>query len=73
MLTRDDLAEIGSIVKSQIQTELEPIKKDLGDIKKRVRKIEKTTDVMVKSFDEEDVRLHKRVSKIEQHLGLPKN
>lgn len=73
MLTKDDLKEIGRVVKSQIQTELEPIKKDLTDVKKGVRKIEKTTDVMIDMFDVADVKLQKRVTRIEEHLNLPKN
>lgn len=73
MLTKDDLQQIGTVVQNQIQKELEPIKKDLSEVKKKVTRIEKTVNIMVKAFDEEEVRLHKRVTKIEQHLGFPKN
>lgn len=62
MLTQDDLNQIKKIV--------EPLGKDIKDVKKRVKRIEKTTDVMIKVFDREDVKLHKRVTKIEEHLGF---
>ncbi len=45
MLTKRDLEMIGDLVDikldSKLDLKLEPIKKDLGDVKKRVRKIEK--------------------------------
>ncbi len=65
MLTKDDLKEIKNL--------LNPLEKDLGDVKKRVRKIEKTTDTMIDIFDVADVKLQKRVTRIEEHLDLPKN
>lgn len=65
MLTKDDLKEIKNL--------LNPLEKDLRDVKKRVRKIEKTADVMIGMFDAADVKLQKRVTRIEEHLNLPKN
>ena len=56
-----------------VQKSLGEVSKDLSIVHKRVRKIEETTDIMVKVFDEADVKLHQRVTKIEKHLGFPKN
>lgn len=67
MLTQDDLNEIKKIV-DPLSRDISDVKKDLKDVKKRVRKIEKTTDVVIKVFDKEDVRLHKRITKLEEHL-----
>ncbi len=47
-----------------------PVKKDLTDIKKRVKRIEKTVDVMNDQFDREIVRTQKRVDGIEENLNL---
>lgn len=59
MLTTDDLEQIKKILDDRIG----PLTKDLKDVKKRVRKIEKTTDVMIKFFNKEDLMLQKRVEK----------
>lgn len=62
MLTNNDLVQIKSL--------LIPLEKDVKDIKKRVRKTEKTVDVMIDQLDKEIVGTQKRVTKIEEHLRL---
>ncbi len=66
MLTNSDLKEIKNIVYNTV----EPLSKDIKDVKKRVRKIEKTVDIAIKMFNEDDVKLARRVKKIEGHLNL---
>lgn len=66
MLTKSDIEQIGSV----IENKLEPVKKDLKSLKRKVNKIDKTLDVVVKNYDEGDVRLERRVRKIEQHLSI---
>lgn len=46
------------------------LKKDVGFLKKNVRYIKKTVDVMIDLFDRQDIKLIKRVDKIEAHLGF---
>jgi hypothetical protein len=53
-----------------IQEELQPVKKDIKKIDRRLKRLTKTVDIMGRRFDEEDVNLHKRITKIEDHLGL---
>lgn len=67
MLTKLDLSQIQKIV----QDEIYPVKKDVKTIKLDLRKVKKTIDVMARVFDQEDVRLRKRVGSIEKHLGIP--
>ncbi len=67
MLTKKDLEQIGDV----IEAKLEPVKKGVFEVKKRVRKIEKTTDVVAKMFNEDDMKLSRRITRIEDHLGLP--
>ena len=83
MLTKIDLSQIREIVheevdviveeklNSKLKLELEPIKKDLKYLKKKVNKIDKTVNLIVTNYDEADVKLERRVKKIEQHLALP--
>lgn len=82
MLTKTDLSQIRSVVheevdiiveeklNSKLKLELEPIKKDLTSLKKDVKYLKKTVDIVVASYDEADVKLQRRVSKIERHLAL---
>lgn len=74
MLTKTDLQQIGKIVDDRLDQKLdeklEPIKKDLKYLKKKVNRIDKTVSLTVKNYDEVDVRLEKRVRKIEEHIGL---
>lgn len=52
------------------EIKLNGIDKDIKDVKKRVRKTEKTVDVMIDLFDKEIVKTQKRVTRIEDHLSL---
>ena len=47
MLTSNDLKQIKNLI--------DPLSIDIKDVKKRVRKIEKTVDVMIDQFDREIV------------------
>lgn len=62
MLTNNDLKQIKNLI--------DPLSLDIKDVKKRVKKIEKTVDVMIDQFDGEIVRTQKRVGVIEDHLNL---
>ncbi len=66
MLTKIDLNQIRNV----IGEELEPIKKDLKYLRKKVNRIDKTVSLTVKNYDEGDVKLERRVGKIEEHIGL---
>lgn len=39
-------------------------------VKQRLGKIEKTASLMLKTLNEDDVKLERRVTKIEDYLGL---
>lgn len=78
MLTKSDLKQIGNVIDERLEEKLEPIKEDLGKLqkdmkglKKKVNKIDKTVDIIARNYDKEDVKLQRRVSKIEEHLSLP--
>lgn len=64
MLTKNDLSQIRDVVHEEVDTLLKPIKKDL-------RYLKKTVDIVVKNYDEADVKLERRVKKIEEHIALP--
>lgn len=59
MLTKQDLTHIKNIVESAV----DPIKKDL-------KKVDKKVDLVIKSFDREYLDLQKRVWRVETHLQL---
>lgn len=75
MLTKSDIEQIRGVVREEVEMvveeQIDPLKKDVKILKKSVKKIEKTLDVAIKAFDEEDVKMAKRITKIEQHLNFP--
>ena len=74
MLTKTDLNQIRGIVHEEVDVvvdeKLEPIKKDLKTLRKDVKYLKKTADIVVANYDEADVKLERRVNKIERHLAL---
>lgn len=46
---------------------------DIKVLKKDVNFIKKTTNIIAKNYDEGDVALHRRLTKVEKHLNLPQN
>jgi len=75
MLTKNDLNQIGKVIDGKLDEKLDqklkPIKKDLTSLKKDVKYLKKTVDIIVANYDEADVKLERRVRKIEHHLALP--
>lgn len=70
MLTKDDLIAIGQVIDQRLDKRLEPITKDIKGIKSDLTKIQKDVRVMLAVLDRADVELHKRVERIEEHLGF---
>lgn len=67
-------AKVKPMVDELLDQRLKPIKKDLSTlekIKKDISYIKKTVSIIVKNYDEADVKLEKRVRRIGQHLALP--
>lgn len=69
MLTKSDLDQIRIVV----QEEVEPIKKDIKILKKSDEKIKKDLRTVIDYFDRDSVVLHKKVERIEKHLGMSSN
>ncbi len=67
MLTKSDLSKIGNVIEER----LEPVKKDMKYLKKKVNKIDKAVSIIGKNYDQGDVELGRRMTKIEQYLDLP--
>jgi|WetSurMetagenome_2_1015567.scaffolds.fasta_scaffold06078_6 hypothetical protein len=60
---RKELSQVGQVIDEKLDKKLKPIKKDLKYLKK-------TLDIVVENYDENDVRLERRIKKIETHIGL---
>lgn len=69
VLTQSDLQKIGEVIDEKLE---EKFDKKLKPITKELKYIRKTVDIIVKDYDERDVKLSKRVDRIELHLALPK-
>ncbi len=78
MLTKDELEQIGKVIDTRLDAKLAPIKEQLAEqgkgiktIKKSNNKIRKDVNVMLDMLNREDMQLHHRVKRIEDHLNLP--
>lgn len=81
MLSKTDLNHIGNVIEEKLEPIREDVlglkqgvddlQKDMKYLKKKINRIDKTVSLVVKNYDEEDVKLARRVRKIEQHLALP--
>lgn len=67
MLTKSDLNQIRVVVNEEVDVVVE---KKLKPIKKDLRYLKKTVDLTVKNYDEGDIKLERRVKRIEGHIGL---
>lgn len=54
-----------------VEIKVNGLEKVIKDIQKRVKKTEKTVDIAINMFNQDDAKLQKRVEKIEEHLDLP--
>ena len=55
---------------ADIKDDVTVLKKDVKYLKKKVNRIDKTVSLTVENYDEGDIRLERRVKKIEAHIGL---
>ncbi len=75
MLTKSDIEQLKTVLAtkddiSSLEAKLKPITKDIQYLRKKTNRIDKTVSLVAKNYDEGDVRLERRVRKIEQHLSL---
>lgn len=70
--------ELHEMLEKVLKAELKPLILRLTAVEKEqkkqsraIRKLQETVDVAIRLFDAEDVRLHKRIKRIETHLDLP--
>jgi hypothetical protein len=83
MLTNDDLKKIGAVIEeklelkleekleSKLEEKLEPIKNDIRLLKNNNKKIRKDIDSILKYLDGERASHERRITRVEDHLGLP--
>lgn len=76
MLNNDDLKKIKGVVHDAIHEETpgiveEIVEKKLKPVNKDLRKIKKDITTIIDYFDRGQMKLEKRVDRIENHLSLP--
>ena len=71
MLTKIDLNQIRSVVHEEVDVVVEEkLEEKLKPVKKDLRYLKTTVNLIVKNYDEADVKPERRVRKIESHIGL---
>jgi hypothetical protein len=83
MLTKSDLHQIRTVVEEVVELKIEqklevkltPIQKDLSSIRKDLKKVHRSLKKDIKDhfnfLDKYSSGIHKRVTRIEDHLDLP--
>jgi len=76
---RETLEKVLAIHLKPILEKLEVLDERLSRVEKEqikqgkvIKKIQKTLDFTIKVFNKEDMKLYKRMQRIETHLGLPR-
>jgi hypothetical protein len=64
MLTNEDLHAIGTIFDEKFEKGIRPLRKD-------IKRIQKTLDLTIKTFDDDLDKVKRRVDRVEDHLQLP--
>jgi Na+/phosphate symporter len=74
MLNKKNLDQIGDVIENKLEEQLKVMfDNKLKPIKKSLRYLTKTVKIIARNYDDGDVALAKRVTKIEKHLSLPEN
>ena len=69
----DDRMKNVEIRMDNVVGSVERIGKDIKGLKKDMKYVSKTTEIIAKNYDEGDIKLDRRVTKIEDHLNLPQS
>lgn len=69
---RREIKEGNESVKQELKTEFsKQLKKEINPLKKDIKKIKSDIETVISFFDKETLKLGKRVTRVENHLGLP--
>lgn len=68
--TRTELRSELKLFRVKLENQLEKVENGVKNLSIRLRKVEKDISVAIDVFDRTDIKLDKRVEKIEDHLGL---
>jgi len=74
MLTKNDLNEIRGIVKEEIEPvkkDVSILKKDMKNVKHDISRLRKDQSTMLDLLDKEQMQQRKRITRLEEHAGLP--
>ena len=55
---------------TDLKSDVTILKKDVKYLKKKINRVDRTVSLTVKNYDEGDIKLERRVRKIEDHIGL---
>ncbi len=70
--TRNDISDLDDRLKN-IETRSGRAETDMKEVKKGIKSILKTVETIVGNYDDADVKLDRRITRIEDHLNLPTN
>ncbi len=75
MFTDEQIKQLAAVIDERLDEKLDqklqPIKEQLDKQGKDIKQIKNDVSVLVKSTNRDDMRLQKRVKRVEDHLNLP--
>lgn len=76
MLTEKDADKIKGLIKAEtdpLRQDIHHLDKGFKNVNKKLNKLDKKLDLVVNLFEDDHIKLRKRVDRIEDHLGLGQN
>lgn len=67
MLTKNDLQQIRDVVREEVKDE---VKQQLKPVKKDLHSVKKDLSYVIGEYDERIVHAHRKIDKVEKHLGI---
>lgn len=64
------MVQIGDLLDDRLDIRLKPIARSLKNLEKESRKTNRNIDIIVRTFDNEHLRLKKRVERLEEKVGI---
>lgn len=67
----DDRIKNVEIRQEDMVNKVDNVKKDIDGLNKKVSKLQRTQDTMLNLLDKEQMQQRKRITRLEEHAGLP--
>ncbi|HVF69929.1 MAG TPA: hypothetical protein VNA13_05185 [Xanthomonadales bacterium] len=72
MLTKNDIQQIREVVREEVKDEVsQQLKDQLKPLSRKLNRVQKDLSYVIGDYDERIVLAHKRIDRVEKHVGSP--